>query len=121
MFRFNKKRMKTFEITNSKLFIPVFKNLIVLLKNGNHKSQAKIIYELIELINKKKTNEFIELLNSVNMWGGSGAVWEVCFEDGDLHKKFQIEIIKLINLMEEFQTPSGRLKRIRNLFKKEIL
>ena len=40
-------------------------------------------------------------MNSVEMWGGFGAVWEVNIENADLQRKFQTVIIDVINIIEE--------------------
>ena len=54
------------------------------------------------------------------MWGGSGAVWEIYIEDEIYYRKFQIEIINLINLMEDINILGKGIKLIRKLFQNDI-
>ena len=59
-------------------------------------------------------------LKSVNFWGGAGAVWEVYFEDKKLEKKFNIEMVKLISLMEKSKMSNSSIKPLKKLFEREI-
>jgi hypothetical protein len=63
---------------------------------------------------------FIDNINSVNMWGGSGAVWEVYFENQDIQRKFNFEILELINLMEKTKILGSGIKPLKKLFEREL-
>ena len=54
------------------------------------------------------------------MWGGSGAVWEVYFEDKNLQRKFSFEMLQLINLMEKTKVLGSGIKPLKKLFEKEL-
>lgn len=69
-------------------------------------TQAQVVKSLIELLSKQKNEEFVKLVNGVDMWGGSGAVWEVHIEDRRNTREFEIEMIKL--------RLYGRNKSVRN-------
>ncbi len=93
--------------------------LLVLSQNMR---QATVVNDLIVLLDQEDYNSFLKLINCVDMWGGSGAVWEVGIEDKKNEIAFQTEIIKLITLMEKtkaIQYPN-RISPISILFKKEL-
>jgi len=59
--------------------IETLRELCRLLLANAFPGQAEIVQRLLQL-NDENSDEFVRLLISVDMWGGSGAVWEV----GDL-------------------------------------
>jgi len=117
MFGF-KKKDKDFALVlgERKNYLAIFEILIGLLKKSENFGQAKIIENLVILIQREDWQLFDKLINGVNMWGGSGAVWEVNIQDEAEYKKFQREIIHLINLMERTKILGNGVKRIRKLF-----
>lgn len=62
-------------------------------------------------------NEFVKATNSLDMWGGSGAVWEVYIGAAEEAKTFESEMVKLIDLMEESNILGSGIKPIRRIFK----
>jgi len=102
-------------------FQTTFRNIIQLLESEKHYGQANFVKFIQELLELKKVDEFIKEINSVNMWGGSGAVWEVYFVNKKSERKFQIEIINLIDLMERTKIIVPNINPIRKFFKKELL
>lgn len=89
-----------------------------LLSAGGHPYQSELILEISKLLEDDSGNElFIQRLNSVDIWGGAGAVWEVYFEDESLTSDFENAIIDLIDLMEETNVLGRGIKRIRKIFR----
>jgi hypothetical protein len=101
-------------------FLSVLMTMFELLKENNHNSQAKIIKELIQLIEQENFSSFIQLLNGVNMWGGAGAVWEVYIADKESSKEFEKSVISLINIMEDAKILGKGIKPIRKIFEKNL-
>jgi hypothetical protein len=87
-----------------KKYKPDFQNILpkieATLSNGNHFGQARVIATLRRFLDENKIEAFISELQSVNMWGGSGAVWEVYFENKGLEIEFYKEMLKLMDLMK---------------------
>jgi len=108
------------ELTNADIseYIEILNEIIVSLKQSENNDHAKIVHEILEKLAQNQIDEFISKLNSVEMWGGSGAVWEVFIEDNKLQARFENAIIRLINLMERTQILGGGIKPIRRIFKK---
>jgi hypothetical protein len=100
-------------------FISSFLLVIKILKNAKQDAQAEFIQKLIDFIKQDNLEMFIKLINGVDMWGGSGAVWEVYIENVDEEKKFEQEIINIIDLMEKTKILGKGIIPIRKLFSKK--
>ena len=98
----------------------VLSKLRELLNKANLTAQAQVIETLVSLLELQRINEFLKLLNGLDMWGGSGAVWEVYIEDVTLAQEFEIEIIKLIDLMEKTNVLAKGIKPIRKVLRNTL-
>lgn len=119
MFNIFKKR-KPFKLSDEdeRNYLVILNKIYQILLNSNP-SQSQVIKKLIDLINQKNNIEFNRLINSVDMWGGSGAVWEVFIENENDASDFEAQMILLINLMEKTNFLGAGIKPIRKLFKKK--
>lgn len=75
---------------------------------------------MVNLLNQQKDKEFEKLLNSIDMWRGSGGVREVHIEDRRNAREFEIEMVKLIDFMEDTKMLGKGIKPIRKILKKDI-
>ena len=116
---FNKSVVRTIE-EEAHQYVDILNAIHEILITENYKGQAEVIKSLLVLLNTKQYSLFAERLTSIDMWGGSGAVWEVGFDDASIERLFQIEIIKLIDLMETTAKVSFKIKRVRTLFKEDL-
>ncbi|OSZ80489.1 hypothetical protein CAP36_04350 [Chitinophagaceae bacterium IBVUCB2] len=118
--RKNKNQFLIYLKENPDDYVNVLTSLSNILNKSQNHRLAEVTDELIELLKQEKFDEFIKLINGVDMWGGPGAVWEVyianCFEE----KEFQRTIISLIDLMERAKILGSGIKPIRRLFRKEL-
>jgi hypothetical protein len=86
----------------------------LLLANG-FPGQAEVVERLLHL-NDENPTEFVRLLTSADMWGGSGAVWEV----GDLgndERAFRDAIISLAGQMDRADLGSERSRSTASTFR----
>jgi hypothetical protein len=122
MFRFkeNKKNDFTLIIVEKDNFLTILKELSQILKNSENNGQSLFINQLVELLYNNEFSQFIKLINSVDMWGGAGAVWEVYIENKNEAYKFETEIIKLICLMEKTKIIVYGILQIKRFFEKNI-
>lgn len=113
-----KKKERIYGLITGELnnFEAVLASLNHLLSKGGHAAQADVIKKLMELLNGKNYGVFIKSINSVDMWGGSGAVWEVYFENEDNMRAFEKDVVTLIDLMEKVEIIGRGIKPIRKLF-----
>ena len=120
MFSF--KSPKNIELTKTvnEGFLSILTKLLQILSKADLNAQAKVVKVLANLLTRGKYKEFVKLLNGIDMWGGSGAVWEVHIEDSRDAEEFEMEMIKLINLMDETNVLGKGIRPIRKLFKKNF-
>lgn len=72
-----------------------------LLRDSGHDGQADYIASVIDLGHRSQAL-FGDALTTVDMWGGSGAVWEVGeFRSADDARQFQSLIVRLVEQMAE--------------------
>lgn len=88
----------------------------ILSENGNE-AQERFVGRLKMLLAHGEFEKFHHELNTLSMWGGAGAVWEVYIEDKVRNSKFEHAIVELINLMENSQRIGRNLKSIRRMFR----
>ncbi len=116
MFSFEKPKKRELVQGEREAFLAVLTNLEKLLNKDGLTAQVHVIRVLIDLLKERKDDEFKRLLNGIDMWGGSGAVWEVHFEDNASMQEFEIEILKLIDLMEKADVLGKGIIPIRRIF-----
>jgi len=86
----------------------------ILTRQGYH-GQASVISRLVELQEADPT-EFRTLLQSVEMWGGSGAVWEV-YPLGEGSRRFTQLIVQLAQEMQLSGLGTSRSQDIADTFR----
>ena len=100
MFSLFKKPLK--ENIEKDKFLPILNNLIELLYENSDNGQAECVEEIKSSLLENNIVDFKKKLISIDMWGGSGSVWEVGFIDAEeREKKFILELIKLLDLIKE--------------------
>ena len=122
IFGIESDKTEVFELirnTKSK-YLDTLKNMEAILRKGELFGQENVVKNLIKNLITEDYQIFIDNINSVDMWGGSGAVWEVYFENQDLQHKFNFEMLELINLMEKTKILGSGIKPLKKLFKREL-
>ena len=102
------------------LFDTILKSLHKSLSNTNLYAQINVIRKLISLNTNKDNEQFVKLLNGIEMWGGSGAVWEVYIENKNTALEFEISMIELIDLMDKCKILKKGIKPIRKIFLQNV-
>ena len=101
-------------------YLDTLKNIEAILRKEELFGQENIVKNLMQNLITEDYQIFIDKINSVDMWGGSGAVWEVYFENQDLQRKFNFEMLELINLMEKTKILGSGIKPLKKLFQREL-
>lgn len=91
-----------------------------ILNSSRNYAQASFIQKLMDLFSSDDIFNFIKLLNGVEMWGGSGPVWEVYIEDKIQAEEFETSILSLIRLMEKTKIMGGRITPIKKIFEENL-
>jgi hypothetical protein len=122
IFGIESDKTEVFElIKNAKSkYLDTLKNIEAILRKGELFGQENVVKNLMQDLITEDYQIFIDNINSVNMWGGSGAVWEVYFENQDLQRKFNFEMLELINLMEKTKILGSGIKPLKKLFENEL-
>jgi hypothetical protein len=95
--------------------IATLNELVRLLAKHDHHGKARVVQGLVEALQAGNQTEFVTLLHSVDMWGGSGAVWEVG-ELGEDKQAFQCAIIQLSADMDQAGLGTERSRFIASTF-----
>ena len=101
---------------NRNEYLKVLGSLENTLRIGNHFGQADVVENVISNLEKNEFDTFLKEIKSINFWGGSGAVWEVYFEDENLEKRFNTTMIDLITLIQKTNISNGRINRLKKMF-----
>ena len=118
MFSFFKKPIKENIISTE--FEPILSNLIDILYQNSNFGQAEWVEEIKYLLLKNEIEGFKKKLISIDMWGSSGAVWEVGFtdENKEQERMFIMEIIKLLDLIKKSGIKSKGAQSRKKILKK---
>lgn len=117
MFSLFKKSIKENIIKEE--FEPILTKLIELLYKSSNNAQAEWVEKIKFSLLSNDLDGFKKKLISVDMWGGSGSVWEVGGFITDLDdQEFMLELIKLLDLIKKSGIKSrGAQSRMRILKK----
>lgn len=119
MFKLFQKKQAV--ITQKSEWINTLDKMIEILDDNSFSSQANWVKQIHGALTRDDISDFIKKLNSVEMWGGSGAVWEVGgFRSRDEEIEFGKQIISLVELMKNDQIDHGKAKSVSRYFKKEF-
>ena len=114
---FKKKQIINFDHDN---WEDILSKMSELLEANKHFAQARYVDQVLESIMPGNELNFRKRLNSIEMWGGSGAVWEVGFSDSrEDGKEFQIQVIKLVELMKRNKISHSKANTVAQVFRKE--
>ena len=101
-------------------YLNTLKNIEEILKEGKFYGQSRVLEKLAETLMNNEYKKFSKEINSIDMWGGSGAVWEVYFNNKNLEQKFNTEMLELISIMEKTKNLGRGIKPLKKLFKREL-
>lgn len=88
-----------------------------LIKSGfgfgvDHLSQIRLAAD------RHDNEEFKKLVISRELFGGSGAIWEIWIEDKQLQSQFNRQFCDYIDLLKTMGIRNGRVNQVRSYFKK---
>jgi hypothetical protein len=114
-------KRKTVNIKNKEALSENLNHISELLyRNGFH-IQAEAINKPLAFLRVNDTTNFLRTIKTVDIWGGSGAVWEVGgFSTIEQESEFQLYFIQLAKLLKESGVKFRTSDRIANIFKKDL-
>lgn len=96
------------------------KEIILILREFSHNGQADFMDSLLESLEDNDKTKFTNMSKTVDIWGGSGAVWEVWIDIKRREKDFQNYMIKFARLLNDNGISNHGINSIKTLFEKEI-
>lgn len=94
--------------------LETLREIRLILSLHGHRGQERVIARLIDLYDND-VDSFVKLVQSVEVWGGAGAVWEVV-DLGSDELPFRKAIIQLAAEMERQGYGTARSRDIANVF-----
>lgn len=82
---------------------------------NNSSGQAAVLDNAVNNLKSLNIEDFIQVINSVDMWGGSGSVIDLLITDKEDAAIFESEFFQLTNLMKENDILGKQAKSRRKL------
>ncbi len=98
----------------------LIKEIVSILREFSDNGQADYMDRLFESLSNDDKTKFVDMSKTVNIWGGSGAVWEVWIDDRKKEKDFQNAMIKFARLLNDNGIDNHGISSIKTLFEKEV-
>lgn len=114
-------RRRQVEIINKDDLVVTMTRIVELLRDSGFTAQADAIRKPLQYLYLNDNEKFLKYLNTVDIWGGSGAAWEVAFTSREIEKEFETCFIKLFELMERTGIKISKANSVTKLFKKDLL
>jgi hypothetical protein len=105
-----KENIKSIENLNS-----VLVKLLNILNKLHYSDQAGFIIQLLDNLDLDDKKDFIKKINDVELWGGSGSIWELEIPDSFEARNFSQILIQLLNEMQNEGILSKRAESIQKL------
>ena len=114
-------KRKEINIVNKEELIETMTQLLGLLRDNGFTHQANAIRKPLQYLYNSDQKKFVKYLLTVDIWGGSGAAWEVYgFKSREVEKEFESCFIKLVELMKQTGIENGKAESVAGFFKKNI-
>ena len=115
-------KRKEITINNKQELVATLTKLIELLCDSGFDAQANAVRKPLEYLYQDDTINFLKFLKTVDIWGGSGAAWEVYpFNTTQRHREFQSCFIHLAQLLKDTGIKFRSANQIANVFKEDLL
>jgi isoleucyl-tRNA synthetase len=120
MWNLFKKRNRDIIINNKDKLSQILTKTVEILRDNAYSAQADAIRKPLQCLYLDDTENFIKYLNTVDIWGGSGAAWEVRLEPEEVKNEFMQCIVDLVEELNKTGIKIPRERGIAKLFKREL-
>jgi hypothetical protein len=96
-------------------------DIISILKATGHSPQATIMESALIALEMNNDLEFIRISKSIDIWGGSGAVWEVNIDDISLLKRFYNKLLNFCDILIENNIKNHWIRSRMNLLNRLVI
>lgn len=113
-------RKRVITIVNKDELIFILTRIVEILSDNAFPEQANAVRRPLQYLYKDDTINFIKNLNTVDIWGGSGAAWEVYLQPKETEREFMQCVIDLIEKLEQTGIEINGIRGILKAFKNEL-
>jgi len=112
---------KDIVIVNKDELISTMTRIVEILRDIGFSAQADAVRKPLQYLLIDDKDNFVKHLLTVDIWGGSGAAWEVApFPSRQVEKDFEKHFVKLVDLMQQCGIKNGKATSVAKFFKKDI-
>lgn len=122
IFDFWRKKEKPIDFSENNITELIMQSdlLGIILSENGMVFHADYLSLIIKAAHNRDETEFKKLVISRNLFGGSGALWEIYIENKTQYNKFNKEFTKYIDVITRMGIKNGRVKQIQNIMPKLI-
>lgn len=120
MRNFFKNRDKEIIINNKDRLIQILTRSVEILRENAYSAQSDALRKPLQYLYLDDKENFIKYLNTVDIWGGSGAAWEVWLEPKEIEREFMQCIVDLVEELNNTGIKIPKERGIAKLFKKQL-
>ena len=114
-------KRKDITIVNKDELISTMTRIVELLRDCGYSAQADAVRKPLQYLYIDDKDNFVKYLLTVDIWGGSGAAWEVApFPSRQVEKEFEANFVRLVDLMKQCGIKNGKAKSVAKYFQKDI-
>lgn len=114
-------KRKEIIIVNKDELISTMTRIVDILHDTGFSVQADAVRKPLQYLYTDDKDNFAKHLLTVDIWGGSGAAWEVApFPSRQIEIEFETNFVKLVVLMRQCGIKNGKSTSVARFFKKDI-
>ena len=114
-------KQKQIKIVNKEELIETLTRILELLRDNGYSYQANAIRKPLQYLYSDDEKNFVKYLLTSDIWGGSGAAWEVGgLKPREVEREFEKNFIKLAELMKQTGIKSSKAESVSGFFKSNI-
>jgi hypothetical protein len=114
-------KRKDITIVNKNELISTMTRIVEILRDNAFSAQADAVRKPLQYLYSDDKDNFVKHLLTVDIWGGSGAAWEVApFPSRQIEKEFEKHFVKLVDLMRQCGIKNVKATSVEKYFKKDL-
>jgi hypothetical protein len=115
-------KQKAITITNKQQLVGTLTRIAEILNENGHNAQADAVNKPLHYLHQDDIDNFLKAFKTVDIWGGSGAAWEVgTFSTRQIEREFESCFIRFSELLKETGIKFKPAEQIANIFKRDLL
>lgn len=121
MWNLFKSKNKEIVIVNKYRLIEILSKMVEILRDNGYSPQAEAVKKPLQYLYNNDIENFISYLNTVELWGGSGAAWEVYLEPKQVQYEFMKNIVDLVDELGKTGIKIPKERGVTKAFKQELM